>query len=76
MREGKVAHPNPPGELLAMPFIESGVCVTCQLNFEVFTLSDDQILKEKIKIRKRTEKNETEKKTILRENNLKIYYLI
>ena len=52
MREGKVAHPNPPGELLAMPFIESGVCVTCQLNFEVFTLSDDQILKEKIKEKK------------------------
>ena len=48
-----MAHPNPPGELLAMPFIESGVCVTCQLNFEVFTLSDDQILKEKIKIRKK-----------------------
>ena len=53
-----MAHPNPPGELLAMPFIESGVCVTCQLNFEVFTLSDDQILKEKIKIRKKNSKEQ------------------
>ena len=57
-----MAHPNPPGELLAMPFIESGVCVTCQLNFEVFTLSDDQILKEKIKIRKKELKRTKQRK--------------